>query len=106
MYIVKQTNIFSQWLSKLKDTQGKVAVLRRVDRMKFGNFGDHKSVGNNISELRIPTGPGYRVYYTQKDDEIIILLVGGDKSSQSDDIKKAKALLSSVNEILKELDNE
>ncbi|BAK72815.1 conserved hypothetical protein [Arcobacter sp. L] len=67
--------------------------------MKLGNFGDHKSVGNNISELRIPTGPGYRVYYTQKDDEIIVLLVGGDKSSQSDDIKKA-------NEILKELENE
>ncbi len=106
MYIIKQTNIFSQWLSKLKDTQGKVAVLGRVDRMKFGNFGDHKSVGNNLSELRIPTGPGYRVYYTQKNDEIIILLVGGDKSSQIDDIKKAKALLSSVNEILKELDNE
>ncbi|WP_083840902.1 type II toxin-antitoxin system RelE/ParE family toxin [Arcobacter sp. L] len=84
---------------KLKDTQGKVAVLRRVEIMKLGNFGDHKSVGNNISELRIPTGPGYRVYYTQKDDEIIVLLVGGDKSSQSDDIKKA-------NEILKELENE
>ncbi len=67
--------------------------------MKLGNFGDHKSVGSNISELRIPTGSGYRVYYTQKDDEIIVLLIGGDKSSQSDDIKKA-------NEILKELDNE
>ncbi len=99
MYIIKQTNIFSKWLSKLKDTQGKVAVLRRVERMKLGNFGDHKSVGSNINELRIPTGPGYRVYYTQKDDKIIVLLIGGDKSSQSDDIKKA-------NEILKELENE
>ncbi len=99
MYIIKQTNIFSKWLFKLKDTEGKVAVLRRVERMKLGNFGDHKSVGNSISELRISTGPGYRVYYTLRDDEIIVLLVGGDKSSQSDDIKKA-------NEILKELDNE
>lgn len=99
MYLIKQTNIFSKWLTKLKDTKGKVSVLRRIDRMKLGNFGDHKSVGNNINELRITTGPGYRVYYTQKDDEIIILLMGGDKSSQSDDIKKA-------NEILKELDNE
>ncbi|MFP4332985.1 MAG: type II toxin-antitoxin system RelE/ParE family toxin [Campylobacterales bacterium] len=99
MYIVKQTNIFSKWLAKLRDTQGKVAVLRRVDRMKLGNFGDYKSVGKNINELRIPTGPGYRVYYTQKDDEIIVLLIGGDKSSQNDDIKKA-------NEILKELNNE
>jgi putative addiction module killer protein len=67
--------------------------------MKLGNFGDHKSVGNNISELRITTGPDYRVYYTKQNDKIIVLLVGGDKSSQSDDIKKA-------NEILKELDND
>lgn len=99
MYIIKQTNIFSKWLLKLKDTKGKVSILRRIDRMKLGNFGDYKSVGNNISELRITIGPGYRVYYTQKDDEIIILLIAGDKSTQSDDIKKA-------NEILKELDNE
>ena len=99
MYLIKQTNIFSKWLSKLKDVQGKVAILRRVERMKLGNFGDYKSVGNNISELRIPNGPGYRVYYTEKNDEIIVLLIGGDKSSQTDDIKKA-------NKILKELDNE
>ena len=99
MYQIKQTNIFSKWLIKLKDVKGKVSILRRIDRMKLGNFGDHKSVGNNISELRITTGPGYRVYYTQKNDEIIVLLIGGDKSSQSDDIKKA-------NEILKELENE
>ncbi len=99
MYIIKQTNIFSKWLLKLKDTKGKVSILRRIDRMKLGNFGDYKSVGNNISELRITIGPGYRVYYTQKGDEIIILLIAGDKSTQSDDIKKA-------NKILKELDNE
>ena len=99
MYLIKQTNIFSKWLSKLKDIKGKVSILRRVDRMKLGNFGDYKFVGNNILELKITTGPGYRVYYTQKDDDIIVLLIGGDKSSQSDDIKKAK-------EILKELDNE
>ncbi|MEA1913861.1 MAG: type II toxin-antitoxin system RelE/ParE family toxin [Campylobacterota bacterium] len=99
MYIIKQTNYFSKWLTKLKDTKGKVSILRRVDRMKLGNFGDYKSVGNNISELRITTGPGYRVYYTKQNDEIVVLLIGGDKSSQSDDIKKA-------NQILKELNNE
>ncbi|MFA6757224.1 MAG: type II toxin-antitoxin system RelE/ParE family toxin [Sulfurospirillaceae bacterium] len=93
MYTIKQTTSFKKWLLKLKDVQGKVAILRRVDRMKHGNFGDHKSVGNNISELRIPTGPAYRVYYTQKDSEIIILLIGGDKSSQSEDIKKANKIL-------------
>jgi len=99
MYTVRQTNTFSKWLSKLKDAQGKAAVLRRVGRMRVGNFGDHKSVGNAISELRIPTGHGYRVYYTQREDEIIILLIGGNKPSQRDDIKKA-------NEVLKEIDDE
>jgi len=99
MYIIKQTNYFSKWLTKLKDTKAKVSILRRVDRMKLGNFGDYKSVGNNISELRVTTGQGYRVYYTKQNDEIVVLLIGGDKSSQSDDIKKA-------NKILKELENE
>jgi putative addiction module killer protein len=99
MYTIKQTDLFIKWLKKLKDIQGKVAIIRRVDRIKNGNFGDHKSVGDNVSELRIPNGPGYRVYYTQKNNEIVLLLIGGDKSTQSDDITKAK-------KILKELDNE
>lgn len=97
MYLIKQTNFFSKWLSKLKDIKGKVSILRRVDRMKLGNFGDYKAVGNNISELRIPTGPGYRVYYIKMDGEIVVLLIGGDKSSQRDDIKKANEILEGLN---------
>ncbi len=99
MYLIKQTDTFSKWLHKLKDIQAKVSILRRIDRIKDGNFGDYKSVGDGVSELRITTGPGYRVYYTLKEDEVIILLIGGDKSTQTKDIEKAK-------EILKELDNE
>lgn len=91
-YNIKETELFSKWLKKLKDIKAKVAILRRIDRMRLGNFGDHKGLGENLSELRITTGVGYRVYYTIKDDEIIILLIGGDKSSQSEDIKKAKEL--------------
>lgn len=99
MYLIKQTDTFLKWLKKLKDVKGKVSILRRVERMKSGNFGDYKSLGDEISEIRIPTGPGYRVYYTKRGDEIIVLLVGGDKSTQSDDIVKAKHLV-------KELENE
>jgi putative addiction module killer protein len=92
MFIIKETKIFSKWLLKLKDIRGKVAIFRRIKRVKEGNFGDHKSVGDGVSELRITIGAGYRVYYTKKGEEIIILLVGGDKSTQSKDIEKAKQL--------------
>ena len=92
MYLIKQTDIFSKWLKKLKDVQGKVSIVRRIDRMKQGNFGDHKSVGDSVGELRFTIGPGYRVYYTKKDNQIVILLIGGDKSTQAEDIAKAKQL--------------
>jgi putative addiction module killer protein len=42
--------------------------------------------------IRFTTGPGYRIYYMQKNDEVVILLVGGDKSTQTKDIVKAKTL--------------
>ena len=93
MYMIKQTDIFSKWLTKLKDIQAKVSILRRIERVKEGNLGDYKSVGTDVSELRITTGPGYRIYYTKRDDEIVILLVGGNKSTQSKDIQKAKELV-------------
>ncbi len=92
MYQIRQTNQFSSWLSKLKDIKGKVSIFRRIDRVRNGNFGDYKSVGENIFELRFTIGPAYRVYYTKVEDEIILLLIAGDKSTQSEDIKKAKEL--------------
>jgi putative addiction module killer protein len=92
MYLIKQTEVFRKWLRKLKDVKAKVSILRRVERMKIGNFGDCKFLGDNISELRLSIGPGYRIYYTLFESEIIILLVGGDKSTQAADIEKAKKL--------------
>jgi len=93
MYEIKSTKIFTKWLSKLKDMKGRIAVARRIERMEHGNFGDVKPVGITISELRITTGPGYRVYFSKRKEQVIILLVGGDKSTQSKDIKKAEKLL-------------
>lgn len=93
MYEIKSTKNFLKWLSKLKDMKGRIAIVRRIERMEHDNFGDVKSVGTHISELRISTGPGYRVYFTKREEKIIILLVGGDKSTQSKDVKKAEALL-------------
>ena len=99
MYLIKQADNFLKWLKKLKDIKDKVAILRRIDRTKYGNFGDYKYLGDGVNELRVDVGPGYRVYFSIKNSEIIILLIGGDKSTQSSDIKKAK-------EIFRELENE
>ncbi len=95
-YEVRQTKEFSSWLKKLKDVVAKVSIARRIVRMKDGNFGDSKSVGDKVFELRIDVGKGYRVYFTNKDNKIIFLLVGGDKSSQYEDIKSAKKMAEEV----------
>jgi putative addiction module killer protein len=58
----------------------------------WGNPGDVKAIGEAVSELRIPYGPGYRVYFTRQGQEIVILLCGGDKSSQNRDIALAKQM--------------
>ena len=95
-YEVRQTKEFSKWLKKLKDALAKVAIVRRLDRMKEGNFGDSKSVGSGVFELRVDVGKGYRVYFTNKNNKIVILLVGGDKSTQDEDIKIAKKMVKEI----------
>ena len=95
-YEVRQTEEFSKWLKKLKDVLAKVAIVRRLDRMKEGNFGDSKSVGSGVFELRVDVGKGYRVYFTNKNNRVVILLVGGDKSTQEEDIKTAKKMAEEV----------
>ena len=60
--------------------------------MDEGNFGDAKSLGDSVHELRLNFGPGYRVYFTRRGERIILLLCGGDKGSQSRDIARAKQL--------------
>jgi putative addiction module killer protein len=92
MIEVRETAVFSAWLSELKDRRAQVKVLARVRRLAFGNFGDLRSVGEGVSEMRIHYGPGYRVYFAQRGMTVVILLCGGDKSTQERDIRTAKAM--------------
>ena len=82
---------FSQWLSSLHDRKTRVRILMRLNRVRLGNFGDCKSIGEGLFELRMTFGPGYRVYFARAGKEIILLLGGGDKNTQSKDIENAKA---------------
>ena len=68
----------------------------RIRRIEDGNFGDHKSVGGGVSELRIDVGKGYRVYYTIRNNVVVILLCGGDKSSQQKDKQLAQQMASEL----------
>lgn len=81
---------FSLWLHNIKDHKTKAKIRLRLDRLEMGNFGQCKSVGNGIYELKIDFGPGYRIYFGKVGLKCVLLLLGGDKSSQDSDILKAK----------------
>ena len=80
----------------LRDIPARARIAKRIDRIALGNFGDAKSVGGGVSELRFTFGPGYRVYYTRRGDIVVILLCGGDKGSQEQDIERAKAIAKEI----------
>ena len=92
------TEVFDAWFESLKDRQTARRIQARIDRAEEGNFGDHKAVGEGVSEMRIHHGPGFRVYFTQRGMEIVILLAGGDKSSQTQDIATAHELARQLKE--------
>ena len=77
-------------LESIRDRTARVRIMRRIQRMELGNFGDHKSLGEGLWELRIDYGPGYRVYYCLEGVRIVLLLCTGDKRDQQSDIKRAR----------------
>ena len=92
MFEIRETEAFTKFIKNLKDRRAVARIAARVDRLRVGNPGDVKPVGEGVSELRIDYGPGYRVYYKQVWQKVIILLIVGDKSTQSRDIKLAQHL--------------
>ena len=91
MLEIIQSHHFNEWLQKV-DSLVKARILARLSRVEMGNFGDHSSVGDGISELRLFFGAGYRIYYMQQSLQLVILLCAGDKSTQTKDIKLAKTI--------------
>lgn len=84
-----EKDVYLDWLKQVRDTVAKIAVVRRVNRIEQGNFGDHKFCRDGVWELCIDVGAGYRVYYAIAGQQIVLLLCGGDKRTQNKDIERA-----------------
>jgi putative addiction module killer protein len=81
---------FRDWLYGLRDLRAVARIRARLTRVRAGNFGQVRSVGEGVAELKMDYGPGYRFYYAMAGKTVVLLLIGGDKSTQKRDIKTAK----------------
>lgn len=82
-------DVYLDWLRQVRDPIAKVQLVKRVNRVELGNFGDHRFCRDGVWELKIDIGAGYRVYYAQANSCIVLLLCGGDKRTQDADIERA-----------------
>jgi putative addiction module killer protein len=93
MLEIIKSDTFDAWLRSLRDRQAKARIEVRIRRLSLDNPGQYRSLKNGINELKIDYGPGYRVYYTFRNQSLVLLLCGGDKSTQDQDIKTALRIL-------------
>jgi len=72
---------FAEWYNAIQDRWTQSRIQKRLVRLGLGNFGDCRSVGSGVFELRLQFAAGYRIYFGEVDDTIVLILCGGDKSS-------------------------
>ena len=93
---MRETAVYAKWFASLRDRAAKARIVTRVLYLGDGNFGDARSVGEGVHELRLHFGPGYRVYFALRGERIVLLLCAGDKCSQQRDIARAKQIESDL----------
>lgn len=98
MYTIKRLPEFADWLNAIKDPMTRARLIRRLEKVARGLLGDVKPVGENVCEMREHFGPGWRMYYIERDGTLIVMLGGGDKSTQSADIARAIELSKMIEE--------
>jgi len=84
---------FADWFDRLGDRGVQARVMQRLDRLQAGNPGDCRALGSGLMELRIDTGPGYRVYFARVPTDRCLILCGGLKRTQVADIERARKWL-------------
>lgn len=90
MLEMEATETFSVWLGSLRDRHAVAIITAHLLRLPHGLPGDIHPAGLGVSELRIPVGAGYRVYFMQVRN--LVLLHGGEASTQARDLRRAQAL--------------
>lgn len=98
MYTIKRMPEFDEWQNGIRDGMTRIRLARRLDKAQRGLLGDVSPVGEGVCEMREFFGPGWRLYYIERDGMLIVMLGGGDKSTQSDDIARAIALSRTIAE--------
>jgi putative addiction module killer protein len=98
MYTIKRMPEFDDWLASLRDGMTRIRLARRLEKAQRGLLGDVAPVGEGVSEMREFFGPGWRMYFVERDGMLIMMLGGGDKSTQSDDIARAISLRKTLTE--------
>lgn len=88
---IKKTEEFAEWYANLGETL-KARIDARLERLKSGHFGDSRTLGDSLFELKWKNGMRVYCSYTKIDGVDVIILWGGDKGSQKSDIKKARGL--------------
>ena len=82
---------FIAWFNQL-DTTTRLIIDKRITKLRIGIFGDIRRIigGSGVCELRVHSGPGYRIYLGSQNLNIVVILLGGNKKTQVKDIEKAK----------------
>ncbi len=73
MIEVLKSGTFEVWFRSLRDRRAQARINARIRRLSLGNPGDVKPVGSGVSEMRVDCGPGYRVYFVQRDRALALL---------------------------------
>jgi putative addiction module killer protein len=56
-------DVFQKWLNGLADLRAKALIDKTVAKVRLGNLGQHKSVGEGVQKIVLDYGPGYRIYF-------------------------------------------
>lgn len=93
VYIASSSRIpFEEYMNSLKDLNGSGAIDARIALLRRGSLDNkYEDIGDGLIELKIDTGPGYRVYIAD-DGENSLILCAGNKRTQKRDIKAEKRI--------------